>query len=359
MTLKQTSPGAAAGLGRRPKPGDDPENPTGRNASLQPVQTRFDIRHENSVRPKTLAEYCGQRALKDDLSISMAAAKQRREPLDHLLFYGPPGLGKTSLAHVLATEMGASLTVTSAPALERPRDLVGILMALEPGSVVFIDEIHRLSKVAEELLYPAMEDFVLDRSVGKGAATRVLQVPLPRFTLIGATTRAGAIAGPLRDRFGHVHRLNFYEPEELATLLARSAGIWQIELKPEAANAIARRARGTPRIANRLLRRVRDFAQVRGEAVITAEAANAALDAMAIDRQGLDATDRLYLDTLSQHFGGGPVGVETLATAIGEDARTIEDVIEPYLMQSGLIQRTPRGRMLSTGAKLSLFSTTP
>jgi Holliday junction DNA helicase RuvB len=313
---------------------------------------------ENTLRPQSLADYIGQSALKETLRISLQAAQAREEPLEHCLLYGPPGLGKTSLAMVLAEEMQAPLHLTSAPALERPRDIVGLLMALEPGSVLFIDEIHRLNRVSEEILYPAMEDFALDRMVGKGAATRVLRVPLPKFCLIGATTKAGSLSNPLRDRFGMVHRLNFYTHKELTHILLRSAQLLGVQLQAEAAELLATRSRGTPRIANRLLRRVRDVAQVeqakvnacKGALSITEAVAQQALALFEVDELGLDPGDRALLRVLAEQFAGGPVGLEALASSLGEDTRTLEEVYEPYLLQAGLLQRTPRGRVLSPKA---------
>lgn len=319
---------------------------------MKAQETRYDHRLENTIRPKLLGEYIGQSALKESIQIGLDAAKSRNEALDHLLLYGPPGLGKTTLAMVIAQEMQAEIHITSAPALERPRDILGILMGMKPGSVLFIDEIHRLNKVAEEILYPAMEDFVLDRTIGKGEATKILRVPLPRFTLIGATTKAGSLSGPLRDRFGLIYRLNFYSNEELGRIVERSADILQIEVDAPGALAIASRSRGTPRIANRLLRRVRDFAEVKRaeQKVVNATLANEALDLFEIDHLGLDPTDRALLRLIIENFNGGPVGLDTLASALGEDPRTIEDIYEPYLMQTGLINRTPRGRMVGAGA---------
>ncbi len=324
-------------------------------------ETGYDAALEQSIRPQRLSDYIGQRALKDTLAITLQAAQTRNEPLDHVLLYGPPGLGKTTLAMAVAREMDAEFHLTSAPALERPRDIVGLLMSLKPGSVLFIDEIHRLNKVTEEILYPAMEDFRLDRTVGQGHTAKVLSVPLPKFTLIGATTKAGSIANPLRDRFGMTHRLNYYEPDELCAILHRSARILDIELTDDAAGAIARRCRGTPRIANRLLRRVRDFVTVQATkgdepSAITPTVADDALNLFHIDADGLDATDRQLLSLMHHQFSGGPVGLDTLAAALGEDARTIEDVVEPYLLQLGLIQRTPRGRMLTPQSQLGLFA---
>ncbi|MBY0451370.1 MAG: Holliday junction branch migration DNA helicase RuvB [Cyanobacteria bacterium] len=316
---------------------------------LKKEETEYDQRLEQRIRPKTLEEYVGQSALKTSLKISIDAAKQRQEPLEHLLLYGPPGLGKTTLAMILAEEMGAQIHITAAPALERPRDIIGILMSLSPGDVLFIDEIHRLNKVTEEILYPAMEDFTVDRTLGKGHSTKILRVPIPAFTLIGATTKAGAIANPMRDRFGLSYRLNFYQEDELESILNRSAGILSIGLAPSAAAALAGRSRGTPRIANRLLRRVRDYVQVTFEKadLITSEGAEAALTLFEVDEKGLEQTDRQLLTILAEQFNGGPAGLETLATILGEDAKTLEDVYEPYLMQAGLLQRTPRGRMIT------------
>jgi Holliday junction DNA helicase RuvB len=314
---------------------------------LKSQETGYDQRLENTIRPKTLQEYIGQQLLKDSIQISLDAAKNRQEALDHLLFYGPPGLGKTTLAMVIAQEMNAEIHITSAPALERPRDILGILMGMKPGGMLFIDEIHRLNKVTEEILYPAMEDYALDRTIGKGEATKILRVPLPRFTLIGATTKAGSLSGPLRDRFGMVYRLNFYTEDELMGIVTRSSRILNIDITPEGARAIARRSRGTPRIANRLLRRVRDFLEVKhkGQSHIDEPVAEAALDLFEIDLLGLDPTDRALLRLMIENFSGGPVGVETLASSLGEDSRTLEDVYEPYLLQSGLINRTSRGRV--------------
>ncbi|MBX2861224.1 MAG: Holliday junction branch migration DNA helicase RuvB [Vampirovibrio sp.] len=316
---------------------------------LKQQETDDDRRLDNTIRPHTFQEYIGQQALRESLDISLKAAQNRGEPLDHLLLYGPPGLGKTTLAMVMAREMNTDIQITAAPALERPRDIIGILMSLQPGSVLFIDEIHRLNKVTEEILYPALEDFTLDRTIGKGQSAKILRVPLPRFTLIGATTKAGAISSPLRDRFGMVCRLNFYTEVELMRIIHRSAGILKVNIEDLAARTIASRSRGTPRIANRLLRRVRDYCQVKhaDQKMILQALAEEALDLFDIDPAGLDPTDRLLLKTMIHNFNGGPVGLDTLAAAIGEDPRTLEDVYEPYLLQSGLLHRTPRGRMVT------------
>lgn len=323
-----------------------------RHGLTDTTQTEFDLRDEQTLRPRRLDEYIGQSQLKETIRLSLDAAKHRAEPLDHVLLYGPPGLGKTTMAMVLAEEMEAEIHITSAPALERPRDIVGLLMALKPGSVLFIDEIHRLNKVTEEILYPAMEDFALDRTLGKGHMTKTLRVPLPRFTLVGATTKAGSISSPLRDRFGIVYRLNFYTSEELVQIVQRTASLLSIGVSEDAALAIAKRSRGTPRIANRLLRRVRDYAQVRLKTsdLLDPNAAEEAMDLFEIDKLGLDPTDRLLLTKIIENFAGGPVGIETLAAAMGEDIRTIEDVYEPFLLQAGMLQRTPRGRVISPKA---------
>lgn len=318
--------------------------------NIQPEIIEFDKSFENNIRPKTFETYIGQSALKETLQISIEAAKKRELPLDHLLFYGPPGLGKTTLAGVIANEMGVDIKITSAPALERPRDIIGILMSLKGGEILFIDEIHRLNKVAEEILYPAMEDFSLDMTTGKNQSVKTLRIPVPKFTLIGATTKAGALSGPLRDRFGIVHRLEFYTIEELVHVVTRTAGILDIKITSDGAIAIARRSRGTPRIANRLVKRVSDYALVKHNGEITESIANQSLDCLKIDDFGLDNTDRCLLKLIIEKFDGGPVGVETLSAALGEDVRTIEDVCEPYLLQAGFIQRTSRGRKVSPEA---------
>ncbi len=318
-----------------------------KNPVVKPETIESDKNFENTIRPKNFDSYIGQSSLKETLKITIAAAKKRNQPLDHLLFYGPPGLGKTTLAGVIAEQMGVDIKITSAPALERPRDIIGILMSLKGGEVLFIDEIHRLNKIAEEILYPAMEDFYLDMTTGKGQSVKTLRLPIPKFTLIGATTKAGALSGPLRDRFGIIHRLEFYTNEELSKVVTRTAGILNIETDEEGAYAIASRSRGTPRIANRLVKRVADFALVKADGKITKKIANDALDTLKIDKCGLDTTDRNLLMLIIEKYNGGPVGIETLAAALGEDVRTLEDVCEPYLLQAGLLQRTPRGRMVT------------
>ena len=318
-----------------------------RMEKLSPSVTEFDMTFENNIRPKTFDSYIGQTNLKKMLKISIEAAKKREVPLDHLLFYGPPGLGKTTLACVIANETGADIKITSAPALERPRDIIGILMSLKAGEVLFIDEIHRLNKVAEEILYPAMEDFYLDMNTGKGQSLKTLRVPVPKFTLIGATTKAGSLSGPLRDRFGIVHRLEFYSDEELKQVVKRTADILNIKITDDGAAAISKRSRGTPRIANRLVKRVADYAIVIADGVVNEKIANDALDNLNIDKFGLDTTDRALLTVIAEKYQGGPVGLETLAASLGEDSKTIEEVYEPYLLQEGFIQRTSKGRKLT------------
>ena len=301
---------------------------------------------EQSLRPKTLREYIGQESVKRNLHISIEAALKRHEPLDHLLLYGPPGLGKTTLAGIIAAEMGQNIRITSGPAIEKAGDLASILTNLSDGDVLFIDEIHRLSRSVEEVLYPAMEDYALDIMIGKGPTARSIRLDLPRFTLVGATTRAGLLSAPLRDRFGILFRLEMYSPEELAAIVRRSAGILNVRADDEGILEIARRSRGTPRIANRMLRRVRDFAQIRAGGVITLEVARQGMDLLDVDELGLEKLDRAMLETMIDKFGGGPVGLETLSAMTGEDASTIEDVYEPYLIQLGFIARTPRGRVV-------------
>lgn len=329
-----------------------------KSENLQTKEIAFDKSFENNIRPKKLDEYIGQSALKETLKISIQAAKKRKKQLDHLLFYGPPGLGKTTLASVIANELETKIKITSAPALERPRDIIGILMSLKNGEILFIDEIHRLNKVTEEILYPAMEDFFLDMTTGKAQTVKTLRVPLPKFTLIGATTKAGELSGPLRDRFGIIHRLQFYTPEELTQVVKRTSKILEVEIEEEGAKAIAGRSRGTPRIANRLVKRVADYALVKADGKITKKAALDGLEALHIDDSGLDSTDKALLKLIVEKYDGGPVGLETLAASLGEDARTIEDVYEPYLLQEGIIQRTPRGRMISPeGCRLLGYKT--
>ncbi len=302
---------------------------------------------ETGLRPRSLSDYIGQTKAKSSLEIYIKAAKSRKEALDHVLLYGPPGLGKTTLAAIIANEMGVSIRITSGPAIEKSGDLAAILTNLSEHDILFIDEIHRLSRSVEEVLYPAMEDYALDIIIGKGPSARSLRIDLPKFTLIGATTRAGQLTAPLRDRFGVISKLEMYTPEELSKIVTRSAGILNIEIEKDGAAEIARRSRGTPRIANRLLKRVRDYAQVKAGGVITKEVADSALLMMEIDNLGLDLVDRKMLMTIIKNFGGGPVGLDTLAASIGEDSNTIEDVYEPYLLQIGFLNRTPKGRMLT------------
>jgi len=318
-----------------------------KNPVLNSENIEYDKTFENSIRPKDFDNYIGQTSLKETLKITLEAAKLREKPLDHMLFYGPPGLGKTTIAGVIAAQMGVDIHITSAPALERPRDIIGILMSLKGGEILFIDEIHRLNKVAEEILYPAMEDFTLDITTGKSQTAKTLRVPLPKFTLVGATTKAGELSGPLRDRFGIIHRLEFYTVEELSQVVKRTAKILDIKVTDDGAEAIARRSRGTPRIANRLIKRVSDFAIVKYDGEIDSTVANESLDILKIDEFGLDTTDRALLNLIIEKYDGGPVGVETIAAALSEDVKTIEDVCEPYLLQAGLLQRTPRGRKVS------------
>lgn len=320
----------------------------GKNPKAQASQE--EDRQEESLRPQRLADYLGQRALKEVLDIAIKAAQSRQEPLDHLLLYGPPGLGKTTMALILATEMGVQCKITTAPALERPRDIAGLLVNLQKGDVLFIDEIHRLPRVTEEILYAAMEDARLDITIGKGQSARTRSLKLQPFTLVGATTRVGALTSPLRDRFGLVQRLRFYEIDELTQIVLRTAEVLKTAIIPAGATEIARRARGTPRIANRLLKRVRDYVQVKSSGAITAEIAAEALELFNVDPCGLDWTDRRLLSVMIENFNGGPVGLDTMAASTGEDAQTIEEVYEPYLLQIGYLQRTPRGRLATAAA---------
>ena len=314
---------------------------------------------EGSLRPKTLKEYIGQEKAKENLAVFIEAARKREEALDHVLLHGPPGLGKTTLAGIIAQEMGAGLRITSGPAIEKPGDLAALLTNLNEGDILFVDEIHRLNRSVEEILYPAMEDYALDIIVGKGPSANSIRLDLPKFTLIGATTRAGQLSAPLRDRFGVTLRLELYTPEELAKIVTRSAGILSVDIVPEGAYEIARRSRGTPRIANRMLRRVRDFAQVKADGVITKDVADQALCALEIDYLGLDPVDRRMLGAIIDNYNGGPVGLETLAATIGEESVTLEDVYEPYLMQLGFLTRTPRGRCVTQKAYQHLHKPIP
>lgn len=318
------------------------------------ITTEFaeeDVKIENHLRPQLLKDYIGQQKVKETLSIYIEAARQREEPLDHVLFYGPPGLGKTTLAGIIANEMGVKMKVTSGPAIEKPGEIAAILNNLSEGDVLFIDEIHRLNRQVEEVLYPAMEDFAIDIVIGKGAAARSIRLDLPKFTLVGATTRAGLLTAPLRDRFGVVSRLEFYSTQDLMTIIRRSAEVLHVKIDERGAEELARRSRGTPRLANRLLKRVRDYAQVCHDGVITLQIANEALDLLDVDKYGLDQSDRNILLTMMNKFRGGPVGLDTLAAALGEDSGTLEEVYEPYLIKNGFIQRTPRGRVVTELAR--------
>ena len=344
---------------QRPSKSAEPQPKPKQNGESEPPQSILSAdakpeerlqKSEEKIRPQSLGDYIGQKELKDVLHIAIEAAKSRQDPLDHLLLYGPPGLGKTTISLIMASEMEVNCKVTSAPALERPRDIVGLLINLQAGDILFIDEIHRLSRMSEELLYPAMEDFRLDITIGKGQTARTRSLDLKPFTLVGATTKVGALSSPLRDRFGFVQRLRFYEADELSHIVKRTARIFDVALTEDASVEIARRSRGTPRIANRLLKRVRDFAQVKATGEITQAIAIEALELFNVDPCGLDWTDRRLLSVMIEHYNGGPVGLETIAAATGEDSQTIEEVYEPYLLQIGYLNRTPRGRVATPAA---------
>lgn len=321
---------------------------------ITPKLTEEDVHGEHGIRPRLISEYVGQEKTKEKLNIFMKAAKMRGEALDHVLLYGPPGLGKTTLSHIIAEEMNVDIKITSGPAIERPGDLAAILTSLKEHDVLFIDEIHRLSRQVEEVLYPAMEDYAIDIVLGKGPGARSVRLDLPRFTLVGATTRAGQLTAPLRDRFGVVCKLDLYNVSELSDIIVRSAGVLHVPMDDEAVAEMAMRSRGTPRIVNRLLKRVRDYAMVKGDGFVTKEIARQALDLLEIDALGLDAVDRKVLSCIVENFDGGPVGLETLAASTGEEASTIEDVYEPYLMQIGFVSRTPRGRVITNKGRLHL-----
>ncbi len=314
------------------------------NRLVEPDYNTFDVDVENSLRPQVFSQYIGQNKVKENMNVFIQAAKKRNEALDHCLFYGPPGLGKTTLSNIIAKEMGVNIRTTSGPAIEKPGDLAAILTNLSPNDILFIDEIHRLHRTVEEILYPAMEDYSLDIIIGKGPSARSIRIDLPKFTLIGATTRAGQLSAPLRDRFGIIEKLELYTPDELAKIILQSAAILNVECELSGALEIAHRSRGTPRIANRILKRVRDFAQVNSNGIINEKTSSSALSRLGIDKLGLDNTDKKMLEVIIKNFGGGPVGLETLAAAIGEESITLEDVYEPYLMQIGFLNRTPRGR---------------
>jgi Holliday junction DNA helicase RuvB len=353
MAIKRSSSSSLHPSSQKPNPirkSKSNSKPHQDNVLMATAITEDNESNEDKIRPNRLADYVGQKDLKGVLEIAIKAAKQRKEALDHLLFYGPPGLGKTTMSLILASEMEVNCKITAAPALEKPRDITGLLINLQPGDILFIDEIHRLNRITEELLYPAMEDGRLDITIGKGQATKTRSIPLSPFTLIGATTKIGSLTSPLRDRFGLIQRLKFYEIDELTTIVLRSASILDLTIDRPGAEEIARRARGTPRIANRLLRRVRDFVQVKHEGHINQALAAEALDLHNVDKMGLDWTDRLVLSTMLEQFNGGPVGLEAVAAATGEDAKTIEEVYEPYLLQIGFLNRTTRGRVVTEAA---------